>query len=1195
MQSWKALRTQKRQARFERFEERIALSAQPIATLLPVDVPLERHYEELTPVDAADFRVNVELVQQVENHVGSLNPWLESAHQSTGVNYVHSTYGFGGQGQTVAIIDSGIAYDHYSLGTGFGAQYRVVGGYDFAEGDTNPYDDGPAGFHGTHVAGIVGSDHATHRGVAPDVDLVALRVFDDDGAGFFSWVESALAWVHTHRNDFANPITTVNLSLGTTWNSEEIPSWTTIEDELAQLEADGIFVTASAGNSFEDYNTAGLSYPAASDFLVPVSSVGADGQFSSFSQRSGRVLAAPGESIVSTVPDHVFGANNVPNDFGAASGTSMAAPYVAGASALVRQAMEFVGMQGITQDAIYDHLRNTADIFFDTATNANYHRINVQAALDALMPADDFGSTVATAHDLGVLSDQLTQNGLIGKLNDLDYFTFTAGATGTVNMTVDGDHELVPDLDVTGATGTENGNSLSFDVIGGQSYSVSVATTQGGGIGFYDAELTLQASAIELGTVASSRLTDQNLSSPVTWYQLSATRAGTLTAEAIFSHAAGDVDLELYSGSGQLLASSSSTTDNERIDVSASGGEDFLVKVSGTNSDVDLRFTNLLSSANGELAVHGTAANDTVVANLSSLELTVNGVVYSNALFNIGNTMVYAGAGSDLVTVHGTSSMETAAFEVGLLNVANSSQRVQVFDAETSIVFSGGGSDRAVVFDSVGNDQYVGREDTSILYGTGFRHEMHNYSEVYVHSVNGGYDQAELYDGLLDDHFVGRADSSVMYADDYSFYNVAYNFDQVEAHATNGGYDRAYMHDSASNDHFVARADFSVMYADDYSFYNVANEFERVDGYSTNGGYDRAYMHDSEDHDFFVGLADRGLLYAADYSFYNLAHGFTEVDAYASNGGYDRAYLHGSSGNDIFVGRPENSALYAADFSHYNMTHGFEQVDAFATPGGYDRAILYDGATNDFLVARSDSAVLYASDYSFYNMAHGFDQVDAHATAGGYNRAYLYDAATDDYFVGRELSSVLYASDYSFYNVAHAFSQVDAHSTAGGNDLAFLYGSAGDDFFVGRPDHSVLYASDYSFYNIAYGFKQVDADASSGGNDRAFFFDSIGDESFAAGGTVAELSGLGFYFRARHFDRVDVSGAAGGHDSATYYDVESSDSVFGRSNYSTLNTLLTTIRVEEFEELDAIAMNGNSPSADVVAVDYLFQSVGNWN
>ena len=143
----------------------------------------------------------------------------------SGWNQVHSQYGLTGKGQTVAVIDSGIAFDHVALGRGYGPGYKVVGGWDFAENDARPYDDAPGGFHGTHVSGIIGANDGSNFGVAPDVDLVALRVFTDAGKGEMAWTESALKWVHENRNSFANPITTVNLSLGSAWNSNTVPSW----------------------------------------------------------------------------------------------------------------------------------------------------------------------------------------------------------------------------------------------------------------------------------------------------------------------------------------------------------------------------------------------------------------------------------------------------------------------------------------------------------------------------------------------------------------------------------------------------------------------------------------------------------------------------------------------------------------------------------------------------------------------------------------------------------------------------------------------------------------------------------------------------------------------------------------------------------------------------------------------------------
>ncbi len=295
------------------------------------------------------------------------------------------TRGFTGAGQTVVVIDSGIAWDHTALGGGIGVGRHIVGGWDFAENDADPYDDGPMGTHGTHVAGIIGSLDPRYPGLAPGADIVALRVFDDQGQGDFPRIEAALRWVHDNLNSFANPITTVNLSLGARWNADGAPEWSIIEDELAQLEADGIFIAVAAGNSFVRYDQqVGLAYPAASSHVVPVASVDANGSLSSFSQRSDRVLAAPGRDVMSTVPDYAGNFNYRADDFLTLTGTSMAAPHVAAASMLVREAFAAAGRPRVTQNDIYAVLRDTADTVFDTITGQNYRRLNLERALGSI-------------------------------------------------------------------------------------------------------------------------------------------------------------------------------------------------------------------------------------------------------------------------------------------------------------------------------------------------------------------------------------------------------------------------------------------------------------------------------------------------------------------------------------------------------------------------------------------------------------------------------------------------------------------------------------------------------------------------------------------------------------------------------------------------------------------------------------------
>ncbi len=304
---------------------------------------------------------------------------------------IREHYSLDGAGQTVAVIDSGIAWNHVAFanqksgptGGGFGDGYRVVAGWDFAESDADPYDDGPAGYHGTHVAGTISGKSAGFAGIAPGADLVALRVFDDFGNGSLDWIESALRWVIDHRNSLDNPITTVNLSLGIFATNVSSPL-SQLDDELRTLRDDGIIVVAAAGNSFVRSQPDSVAYPASHPLVAAVTAVDGSGTIETYAQRADGVFAAPGSSILSSVPDHVLGIDGNVNDFANADGTSMAAPQLAGASMLVREAMQSLG-QHPTPDDILSHLRETSVQKSDAISGADYYILDIQAAIDTLL------------------------------------------------------------------------------------------------------------------------------------------------------------------------------------------------------------------------------------------------------------------------------------------------------------------------------------------------------------------------------------------------------------------------------------------------------------------------------------------------------------------------------------------------------------------------------------------------------------------------------------------------------------------------------------------------------------------------------------------------------------------------------------------------------------------------------------------
>lgn len=102
----------------------------------------------------------------------------------TGVPQAHAA-GFTGEGIVVGIIDGGIDYNHRALGGPGFPNDKVIGGFDFADNDPDPFDDkyGAASRHGTHVSGIVAGDDEIMVGVAPDAKIRFYRVFGTQNHG----------------------------------------------------------------------------------------------------------------------------------------------------------------------------------------------------------------------------------------------------------------------------------------------------------------------------------------------------------------------------------------------------------------------------------------------------------------------------------------------------------------------------------------------------------------------------------------------------------------------------------------------------------------------------------------------------------------------------------------------------------------------------------------------------------------------------------------------------------------------------------------------------------------------------------------------------------------------------------------------------------------------------------------------------
>jgi serine protease AprX len=333
-----------------------------------------------------------------------------------------------GQGVTVALLDSGAAEV-----SGLDAPGKLSHGPDLSIESNGVLTDQDTYGHGTHLAGIIaGRDAAAptgkslasaaasvQLGVAPDANLLSLKLATTDGSTDVSQVIAALNWITEHQTNYdGSPVRVVNLSFGT----DSVQPYQ--RDPLAAAAENawrhGLVVVVSGGN--EGPSAGRLTDPAIDPYVIAVGASDSNdtpagwnrpavAPFSSSGSWQRHVdLVAPGTSIVSLRAPGSFIDTNHPEGRVAGdsterlfrgSGTSQAAAVVSGAAALLLQAYP-----NLTPDQVKSALVSTATPMRASPLSAGAGQLNVAAALNSVRSANPLKLARSADQDFPVSTGQ---------------------------------------------------------------------------------------------------------------------------------------------------------------------------------------------------------------------------------------------------------------------------------------------------------------------------------------------------------------------------------------------------------------------------------------------------------------------------------------------------------------------------------------------------------------------------------------------------------------------------------------------------------------------------------------------------------------------------------------------------------------------------------------------------------------------
>ena len=390
-------------------EAATAAGAQPIGSFTSIRVVAVRGTaEELTELGRSGLATRIEANERLHYFTNTSHIATRGQEVLNGAVTLPGGGIIDGSGIGVAVVDTGVDGTHPDLASRMASNVKLVPllGTPVSLPDTDTVS---LGGHGTHVAGIVAGTGTTYHGAAPGARLHGV------GAGTFISMLDAVAglqWVLDNRNGFANPIRVVNNSWGDSGGTHN-PS-AAVSQIVNRLTAAGVTVVFAAGNAGPENGTTSTQCQNPTPGVVCVAAYNDEnsgtrtGSLAEFSSRGAPGspqtypdISAPGQDIASTcrltLPICALGEGFIaspPNMYSRLSGTSMAAPHIAGIAAQVLEADPALTPAGV-EDVLEDTaLKFTAGAAYEpdpanpddtTSSDKGHGLVDVVAAVQAAL------------------------------------------------------------------------------------------------------------------------------------------------------------------------------------------------------------------------------------------------------------------------------------------------------------------------------------------------------------------------------------------------------------------------------------------------------------------------------------------------------------------------------------------------------------------------------------------------------------------------------------------------------------------------------------------------------------------------------------------------------------------------------------------------------------------------------------------